>query len=105
MPKEAELEAIICVCARATQLLRGKYTDEKKLKEEIDIVWEYTQRVIAEKQKNREQANAWNKAHPEAHRKHSRDYARRKAGENKEYQHDYYINVTKNKRQAKKGKV
>lgn len=79
MPKEAELEAIICVCVRTTQLLRGKYTDENKLKEEINIVWEYTQRVIAEKQKNREQANEWNKAHPEAHRKHSRDYARRKA--------------------------
>lgn len=103
MPKEAELEAMICVCARSTQLLRGKYTDEKKLKEEIDIVWKYTQRVIEKKQKNREQANAWNKAHPEAHRKHSRDYARRAASKTRAYQAAYYTNVTKPKRQGEKG--
>ena len=79
MPKQDELEAIIRLCVRATQMLREKHTDEKKMKKDIDVVWEYTRRVIKERQKNREQANAWNKAHPEAHRKHSRDYARRKA--------------------------
>ena len=29
--------------------------------------------------KSSEKSNAWNKAHPEQHRKHSRDYERRKA--------------------------
>lgn len=79
MPKQDELEAIIRLCVRATQMLREKHTDEEKMEKDIDVVWEYTRRVIKERQKNREQANAWNKAHPEAHRKHSRDYARRKA--------------------------
>lgn len=78
MPKQDELEAIIRVCVRATQLLNGKHTEEKKLKEDIDVVWDYTRRVIIDKQKNRERTNIWNKEHPEAHRKHSRDYARRK---------------------------
>lgn len=27
-----------------------------------------------------EKANEWNKAHPDAHRKHNRDYARKKKG-------------------------
>lgn len=79
MPKQDELEAIIRLCVRATQMLQEKHTDEEKMEKDINIVWGYTQRVIEERQKNREQANAWNKAHPEAHRKHSRDYARRKA--------------------------
>ena len=37
-----------------------------------------------------EKANAWNKAHPEQHRKHSRDSHRRHP--RKEYQHEYYMN-------------
>ena len=36
-----------------------------------------------------EKANAWNKAHPEEHRKHSREAQRRHP--RKEYQHEYYL--------------
>lgn len=79
MPKQDELEAMIRLCVRTTQFLLNKEVDKNKMYDDEKIVWYYTQRVIKEKQKNREQANAWNKAHPEAHRKHSRDYARRKA--------------------------
>ena len=38
-----------------------------------------------------EQANAWNKAHPEEHRRHSREAHRRHPKERKEYQHQYYL--------------
>lgn len=36
-----------------------------------------------------EKANAWNKAHPEEHRRHSREAQRRHP--RKEYQHEYYL--------------
>lgn len=38
-----------------------------------------------------EKANAWNKAHPEQHRKHSKDSERRHRERVKEYQHEYYL--------------
>ena len=86
MPRQDELIAIIEVCVRSTQFLKGRQVDREKLKKSIDITWAYAHRVIQEKQKNRERVNAWNKAHPEAHRKHSRDAARRKAAQKKAMQ-------------------
>ena len=40
-------------------------------------------------QKASKQANAWNKAHPEEHRRHSREAHRRHP--RKEYHHEYYL--------------
>lgn len=40
-----------------------------------------------------QKANAWNKAHPEQHRKHSRESERRR--NRKEYQHEYYLKKKK----------
>lgn len=39
-----------------------------------NIYIKYTQK----KQQASEKANAWNKAHPDKHRKHNKDYAKRK---------------------------
>lgn len=36
------------------------------------------ERILENKKKLSDKANAYNKAHPEKHRKHSRDYERRK---------------------------
>ena len=47
-----------------------------------------TQEIIKH-QKASEQANAWNKAHPEEHRRHSREAHRRHP--RKEYHHEYYL--------------
>lgn len=38
-----------------------------------------------------EKTNAWNKAHPEQHRKHSRDSHRRHPRDRKEYYKEYYL--------------
>lgn len=35
-------------------------------------------KTITQKKKASEKANAWNKAHPDKHRKHNKDYAKRK---------------------------
>ena len=47
--------------------------------------------------KQSEKSNAWNKAHPEQHRKHSRDSHRRHPRQRKEYLHEYYLRKKANK--------
>lgn len=41
--------------------------------------------------KQNEKSNVWNKAHPEQHRKHSRDSHRRHPRDRKEYYKEYYL--------------
>ncbi len=78
MPKEEELEAMIRLCMRIDQYINTGETDKEKIKEDIDIVWEYTRKIIQQRKIAREKANAWNKSNPDKHRKHCRDYAKRK---------------------------
>lgn len=75
MPNTEEWCAIIACANKAY----GTYGDTYGTAEQYKIVMDWAKRWMDIRDKNREQANAWNKAHPEAHRKHSRDYARRKA--------------------------
>jgi hypothetical protein len=53
-----------------------------------DLIAIHTQETLKHKQAS-EKANAWNKAHPEEHRRHSREAHRRHP--RKEYQHQYYL--------------
>lgn len=53
-----------------------------------DLITIHTQETLKH-MKASEKSNAWNKAHPEQHRKHSRDSHRRHP--RKEYQHEYYM--------------
>ena len=55
-------------------------------------------KTIIQKKKYSDSANAWNKAHPEQHRKHSRESERRRNKDRKAYHKAYYL-----KRKALKG--
>ena len=84
MPTNEQLVAILSLCVRTYQFLSGKEVDKEKVLKEERIVWEYANKVIAYKEMSRARVRRWNKEHPEAHRKHCRDYARRKANKTKQ---------------------
>lgn len=50
--------------------------------DDLNDYWNIVEREIVKKKRNNERVNAWNKAHPEKHRQHNREYARRKAQKN-----------------------
>jgi hypothetical protein len=47
-------------------------------------------KTIIQKKKYSDNANAWNKAHPEQHRKHNRESERRHSKDKKEYRKAYH---------------
>lgn len=83
MPTKEELEAMVRLCARTMQFLMGKEVDKNKMYNDEQTVWYFAQRTIEKRNDMRKLANEWNKNHPEAHRKHCREYARRKAERSK----------------------
>ena len=99
MPTEEEYIAIMALAMKAHTRLKHLPGTE----EQVETVRQWAEKWMKLREYNRNKAKVWNKAHPDEHRKHCREYARRVASKTRAYQAAYYTNVTKPKRQGEKG--
>lgn len=98
MPTEEEWCAIIALANKAHNAYGSIYDTDTQ----YTTVMEWARKWTKQRKRALAIAKKWNKEHPEKHREHNRNYARRNRVNYKEYQHNYYMNVVKPNRQAQR---
>lgn len=74
MPTQEEYNAIMALAIKAATRINDEAT-----KKQARIVTQWAQKWISQRERARENANKWNKEHPDKHRITNKKYARRKA--------------------------
>lgn len=102
MPTEEEWCAIIALANKAHNAYGSIYDTDTQ----YTTVMEWARKWTKQRKRALALAKKWNKEHPEKHRQHNREYAKRNRvasnDQYRSYQHNYYMNVTKPKRLAQR---